>query len=112
MNDSRTRKPTGISRRALAKTLGGAAAAVMLPAAAAAAEEPVLPSQQSAEARIDALVEAALSATPARLAPEQRLEVRRAVRDTQKALLDIRKAGLGYDVDPATIFLAKPSTTP
>jgi hypothetical protein len=44
----------------------------------------------------------------ARLTPEQRLEVRRAVRDTQKALLDVRKVGLDYDVDPATVFQAKP----
>ena len=108
MSDSRVSKPTGISRRALAKTLGGATAAAMLPGPAGATEQPLLPSEQDAEARTNALVEAALSATPARLSPEQRLDVRRAVRDTQKALLDIRKAGLGYDVDPATIFQAKP----
>jgi hypothetical protein len=106
MNDSRTTKPTGISRRALARSLGGAAAAAILPAAAA--EEHVWPSLANSDARTDALVEAALSATPARLSPEQRLDVRRAVRDTQKALLDVRKTGLGYDVDPATIFQAKP----
>ena len=108
MNDSSTTKPTGISRRALAKTLGGAAAAVCLPGQADAAEPLAASSIEIADAHTEALVEAALSATPARLTPEQRLDVRRAVRDTQKALLDIRKADLGYDVDPATIFQAKP----
>jgi hypothetical protein len=107
MNDSGASKPLKVSRRALAKTLGGAAAAAILPGAGATAEGPLSPSQQNADARTDALVEAALTSTPARLSPEQRLDVRRAVRDTQKALLEVRKVGLGYDVDPATIFQAK-----
>ena len=107
MSDSQTRHE-GLTRRSLARTISGAAAAAMLPASVTAAEEPVLPSQQSTEGHTDALVEAALSATPARLSPEQRLEVRRAVRDTQKALFDVRKVGLGYGVDPATVFQAKP----
>ncbi len=107
MSDSQTRHE-GLTRRSLARTISGAAAAAMLPASVTAAEEPVLPSQQSTEGHTDALVEAALSATPARLSPEQRLEVRRAVRDTQKTLADARRASLGYDVDPATVFQAKP----
>ncbi len=112
MNDSGATNPTAISRRVLAKTLSGAAAAALLPASTGAAEERVLPSQQNSETRTDALVEAALSATPTRLSPEQRLEVRRAVRDTQKSLLDVRKVRLDYDVDPATVFQAKNVTKP
>ena len=103
MSDSRTR-PEGLTRRSLARTIGGAAAAAILPAPAAA-EESVLPSQQNTEARTEALVEAALSATPASLTAEQRLDVRRGVRDLQKALADGRRVPLGYDADPATIFL-------
>src|SRR5664279_5557519 len=104
MSDSRVSRPTGISRRSLAKTLGGAAAAAILPAPAGATDEALVSSEQDAEAGTNALVEAALSATPARLSPEQRLDVRRAVRDTQKTLADARRASLGYDVDPATVF--------
>src|SRR5450759_278152 len=96
MNESGTSKPTGISRRALAKTLGGAAAAVWLPRRTDAADPSAASSREIADARTEALIEAALSATPARLTPEQRLEVRRAVRDTQKALLDVRKVCLLY----------------
>jgi hypothetical protein len=107
MSDSRTTQE-GLTRRSLARAIGGAAAAAMLPVTATAAEAPVLLSQQNSEERTDALVEAALAATPARLTPEQRLEVRRAVRDTQRTLVDARRASLGYDVDPATIFQAKP----
>jgi hypothetical protein len=102
-----TRK-AGISRRTLAKTLSGAAAAAFLPGRSDAADPPASLSEQTPESHTQALVEAALSATPARLTPEQRLEVRRAVRDTQKTLVDVRKVGLGYDVDPATVFQAKP----
>jgi hypothetical protein len=108
MNDSGISKPTGISRRALAKTLGGAAAATCLPGRSDAAEPSGASSQEIADARTEALIEAALSSTPARLTPEQRLEVRRAVRDTQKALLEVQKLSLGYGVDPATVFQAKP----
>ena len=111
MNKSRT-KQEGVTRRSLARTISGAAAAALLPASTGTAEERVLPSQQNSETRTDALVEAALSATPARLSPEQRLEVRRAVRDTQKSLLDVRKVRLDYDVDPATVFQAKNDTKP
>ena len=82
MNDAGTPKTTGISRRSLAKTLGAAAAATVLPAGPGAAEEPVSSYPPNADARIDALVEAALAVTPARLTPEQRLDVRRGVRDT------------------------------
>ena len=92
-------------RRLLARVLGAAAAAAILPAPATAAEEPVLPSRHNAEARTEALVEAALSATPASLTAEQRLDVRRGVRDLQKTLADARRVPLGYDADPATIFL-------
>ena len=109
MNDSGKSNATRVSRRALARSLGGAAAAALVPSALEAAETPsLLPSQQDADARTEALVEAALSVTPARLAPEQRLDVRRAVRDTQKSLLDVRKAALPSETDPATVFLAKP----
>lgn len=105
MNDAGTPTPSGISRRSLAKTLSGAAAAAILPTATGAAEEPVTSAPPNADARTEALVEAALAATPARLSPEQRLDVRRGVRDTQKALLELRKIGLDDDVDPATVFL-------
>jgi hypothetical protein len=100
-----TRNTAGISRRTLAKTLSGAAAAALLPAPATAAEEPALPSGQKTEERTEALVEAALSATPAGLTAEQRLDVRRGVRDLQKALADARKAKLDYGVEPVTVFL-------
>jgi len=104
MSDSQT-KQEGLTRRSLARAISGAAAAAFLPGQADAADPSAVSQQETADAHTDALVEAALSATPARFTPEQRLEVRRAVRDTQKALLDVRKVGLGYDVDPATIFL-------
>jgi hypothetical protein len=107
MSETRT-KYEGVTRRSLARTIGGAAAAAILPGRSDAADPPVVSPQEIADARTETLVEAALSATPARLTPEQRLEVRRAVRDTQKTLLDVRKVGLGYDVDPATVFQAKP----
>src|ERR1019366_6549106 len=100
-----TRKATGISRRLLAKTLGGAAAAAFLPGRSDAADAPASHLTQVAESRTEALVEAALSATPASLPAEQRLDVRRGVRDLQKTLVDARRASIGYDVDPATIFL-------
>jgi hypothetical protein len=104
MNDERSSRAHGISRRALAKTLGGAAtaaAASLLPVSAAAS----LASGDPVEAHVDAMVEAALAATPATLTPEQRLEVRRGVRDLQKALADVRRTPLDSDVDPATVFL-------
>jgi CubicO group peptidase (beta-lactamase class C family) len=106
MSDSRTRQQ-GLTRRSLARAISGAAAAAILPAPATAAEEPVLPSRQNSEARTEALVDAALSATPAGLTAEQRLDVRRGVRDLQKTLGDARRTSLGYDVDPATVFLAE-----
>lgn len=105
MNAIGTRKAAEISRRVLAKTLGGAAAAAFLPARAATADEAGLPPQQTFEARTDALVEAALSATPAILTAEQRLAVRRGVRDLQRALADARRVALPYEIDPATVFL-------
>jgi hypothetical protein len=105
MSDSRTPSVTGVSRRSLAKTLGGAAAAAMLPAAATGAEEHVADLSTNADARIEALVEAALAATPASLTPEQRLDVRRGVRDLQKEVYELRKTTLADDVDPATEFL-------
>jgi hypothetical protein len=101
-----TRKAAGISRRMLGKTLGGAAAAAFLPGRSDAADAPASHLTQVAESRTEALVEAALSATPASLTAEQRLDVRRGVRDLQKTLVDARRASLGYDVDPATVFLA------
>jgi hypothetical protein len=104
MSDSRTRQE-GLTRRSLARAISGAAAAVILPAPATAAEEPSLPSGQKTEARTEALVEAALSATPASLTAEQRLDVRRGVRDLQKALADARHVAVPYEIDPATVFL-------
>ena len=108
MSDSQT-KQEGLTRRSLARAISGAAAAAaFLPGRSDAADPSAVSQQETADAHTDALVEAALSATPASLTPEQRLEVRRAVRDTQKTLTDVRKVSLGYDVDPATVFLAKP----
>lgn len=104
-----TRKATGISRRKLAKSLSGAAAAAFLPGRSDAAGPPTAPPKQIAESRTEALAEAALSATPASLTAEQRLDVRRGVRDLQKTLVDARRVPLGYDVDPATIFLPERS---
>lgn len=104
MRDSRT-KLEGFTRRSLARALSGAAAAAILPPRPAAAEEPVLPSRQNSEARTEALVEAALSATPASLTAEQRLDVRRGVRDLHRALADARRVSLPYEIDPATVFM-------
>jgi hypothetical protein len=105
MHIDRALEATGITRRALARTLGGAAAVACLSGRSDAAEPLTPPSSQVAEARVEALVEAALSATPASLTAEQRLDVRRGVRDLQKTLADARRVPLGYDTDPATIFL-------
>ena len=104
MSDSRARQE-GLTRRSLARAMGGAAAAAILPAPAIAAEGATSPSQENVEARTEALVEAALSATPASLTAEQRLDVRRGVRDLQKALADARRVALPYETDPATVFL-------
>ena len=93
-------------RRSLARMLGAAAADALLPAPPAVAEERILPPGQRNEARTEALAEAALSATPASLSAEQRLDVRRGVRDLEKALADARKAKLDYDVEPPLVFLA------
>lgn len=105
MNAIGTRKAAGISRRTLAKTISGAAAAALLPGRSDAADTPAAPSGQTGESHADALVEAALSATPAALTAEQRLDVRRGVRDLQKALEDARRVTLPYETDPATVFL-------
>ncbi|MGE5717153.1 MAG: hypothetical protein ACM369_10930 [Acidobacteriota bacterium] len=43
--------------------------------------------------------------TPAALSAEQRLDVRRGVRDLQKALAEARRVSLPYETDPATVFL-------
>lgn len=104
MNTVGTRK-AGISRRALAKTFSGAAAAALLPGRSDAADTPAPPPRQIADSHTDALVEAALSATPASLTAEQRLDVRSGVRSLQQALADARRVPLGYDTDPATVFL-------
>jgi hypothetical protein len=92
-------------RRSLAKGLGAAAAAALVSRPLSADEVPAPPSRQIADSRTDALVEAALSATPASLTAEQRLAVRRGVRDLQKALADARRVALPYEIDPATVFL-------
>ena len=104
MSNSLTR-PEGLTRRSLARAISGAAAAAILPAPAVAAGGAALSPQQSSEARTEALVEAALSATPATLSAEQRLDVRRGVRDLQKTLADARRVALPYETDPATVFL-------
>lgn len=104
MSDSRTR-PHGLTRRSLARTISGAAVAVLLPARSEAADAPAPPSKQYTDSHTEALVEAALSATPATLTAEQRLDVRRGVRDLQKALADARHVAVPYEIDPATVFL-------
>ncbi|HSB64320.1 MAG TPA: hypothetical protein VLJ18_09155 [Thermoanaerobaculia bacterium] len=92
-------------RRSLARLMGAAAAGALLPGRSDATEPPVPPSKQIADAHTEALVEAALSATPASLTAEQRLDVRRGVRDLRKALADARRVALPYETDPATVFL-------
>jgi hypothetical protein len=104
MSDFRTRQE-GLTRRSLARAIGGAAATALLPGRSDAADPPAFSLKQVAESRTEALVEAALSATPASLTAEQRLDVRRGVRDLQDTLADARRASLGYDIDPATVFL-------
>lgn len=101
-------KEGGFDRRSLVLRLGGAAAATaagLLPATVGAEESPSSPSKQNSSTRTDALVEAALSVSPAELTAEQRLDVRRGVRDLQKALADARRVALPYETDPATVFL-------
>jgi hypothetical protein len=104
MSDSQAR-PRGLTRRSLAGAISGAAAAAFLPGRSYAADTPAPPSRRLADSHTDALVEAALSATPAGLTAEQRLDVRRGVRDLQKALADARRIALPYETDPATVFL-------
>ena len=104
MSDSRTRQD-GFTRRSLAHAISGAAAAAFLPGRSDATDPPALPSRQIADSHADALVEAALSATPASLTAEQRFDVRRGVHDLQKALADARRVPLPYETDPATVFL-------
>ena len=104
MSDSQP-DPRGLSRRSLARVLGGATAAALLPGRSHAADTPAQPSEQIANSHTEALVEAALSATPASLTAEQRLDVRRGVRDLQKALAEARRLALPYEIDPATVFL-------
>jgi hypothetical protein len=96
---------SGLTRRSLARAISGVAAAALLPERSDAAEPPAPPSKQYADSHTEALVEAALSATPATLSAEQRLDVRRGVRDLQKALADARRVPLPYEIDPATVFL-------
>jgi hypothetical protein len=96
-----------VTRRALARTLGGAAAAACLPALPADAEAPA-PAPVVSDPALDAAMASAFAATPAALSPEQRLEVRNGVRNLQQALADVRGAKVGYEVEPATVFLAKP----
>jgi hypothetical protein len=105
MSDSRTRHE-GFTRRSLGRAISGAAAAAaLLPGRSDAADTPAPPSRQIADSHADALVEAALSATPASLTAEQRLDVRHGVRDLHKALADGRRVELDYSVEPATVFL-------
>jgi hypothetical protein len=104
MSNSRTGQ-RGFTRRSLAGAISGAAAAAFLPGRSDAADTPGPPSRQFADSHTDALVEAALSATPASLTAEQRLDVRRGVHDLQKALADTRRVPLPYETDPATVFL-------
>ncbi len=106
MRDFRTRQE-GLTRRSLARAISGAAAASFLPGRSDAADTPAPPSKEFADSHTEALVEAALSATPASLSAEQRLDVRRGVRDLQKALADARRVALPYESDPATVFLAE-----
>ncbi len=97
--------PRGLSRRSLARVISGAAAAALLPGRSEAVEAPAHLSKQFEDSHTEALVEAALSATPATLSAEQRLDVRRGVRDLQKALADARRVQVPYETDPATVFL-------
>jgi len=103
MSDLRSRTQ-GLTRRSLAGVIGGAAAAALLPGRSDAADTSP-PSKQFADSHAEALVDAALSATPASLSAEQRLDVRRGVHDLQRALEDSRRVTLPYETDPATVFL-------
>jgi hypothetical protein len=103
---NRTAGPA-LTRRTLARTLGGAAAAACLPSLPSAAETPP-PARRVADPLLDAAIASAFAATPAALSPEQRLDVRNGVRNLQQVLVDARGATLGYETEPATIFRAKP----
>ena len=80
----------GPSRRELALALAAAGGAALLPLPASA-DEPG--------------VEAALSASPGPLTPEQRLDVRNGVRGLAKALAEARRKEVPNDVDPAFVYL-------
>lgn len=97
--------PRGLSRRSLARVISGATAAALLPGRSRAEDTPTPSPRPSPESHADALVEAALSVTPAALSAEQRLDVRRGVRDLQKALAEARRVSVPYETDPATVFL-------
>jgi hypothetical protein len=79
------------TRRELALGLAAASGTALLPLPASAADEPP--------------VEAALTASPAPLDPQQRLAVRNGVRGLQKSLADARKKEVPNDVDPAFVYL-------
>ena len=96
---------SSFDRRSLVLRLGGAAAAAILPASSEAEEGPSPLSKESPGAPVSALIEEALAVSPAPLSPEQRLDVRNAVRSLQQALSDARKRELAYDVEPAFVFL-------
>jgi hypothetical protein len=107
MSQAATSPGPAVTRRALARTLGGAAAAACLPALPSAAETPA-PAGSVSDPALEAAIAAAFAATPAPLSPEQRLDVRNGVRSLQQALADGRRAPIAYEAEPATVFLAKP----
>jgi hypothetical protein len=96
-NDDRS----GLNRRALARRLAAVAAAASLrPALLLAAES----NGAEVSDALAAHVAAALSASPAVLTPQQRLEVRNGVRELQKILAQARSRELPNEADPAFIF--------
>ncbi len=107
MSETNQTQEPALTRRTLARTLGGAAAAACLPSLPSAAETPA-PAVSSPTRRSNAAIASAFAATPAALSAEQRLDVRNGVRSLQQALVEAREAKLGYEAEPATIFLAKP----
>ena len=95
-NDDRS----GLDRRALARRLAALAAAASFKPALLLAESPGAGGSDVLAAQVNT----ALSASPAALSTQQRLEVRNGVRDLQKSLAHARSRELPNEADPAFIF--------
>jgi hypothetical protein len=102
MHDTNRPPARPITRRALARTLGGVTALTCLPSLSSAGTP--APADVVTDPALDAAIASAFAATPAALSAEQRLDVRNGVR----SLAEARDVRLGYGTEPATVFLVRP----